>query len=216
MMRLKVFSAIAVGFSIAGCDLNHNGGYGDSSKIRHYVIEAKVETPSGVVIGRSSLTARIQPITKVDHQTRPVRIRMEAIPLKLPDGRTLFVLSAGKYFHWDVLAPWVESSDQAALESGSKIQMPKDRIPDFGFFKDIRKSNTLVRFSIEDWNMNMEPGVKLVSMTIQRSDEKTYNHVIDMLPYLSKPDNELKTDQFCNRWSGHSVCPTSRWFIRSV
>jgi len=216
MMSLKAFLAIAAGVSVAGCDLNHDGGYGDGSKTRRYVIEAKVQTPSGLVTGRSSLVARIQPITKEDHQTRPVRIRMEAIPLRLPDGRILFVLSAGRFFDWDIQAPWVPSTKQKSLEAGEKVEMSRDRTPDFGFFGDIRKPNTLLRFPIQDWNQKLGPDVRLVSVTIQRSDEKTDNHVFDILPHLMKQDIYLITDEYCNGSIENRVCASKRWFHRTA
>lgn len=217
-MSLKLFLALVAGLSIAGCDLNNDGGYGEGSKIRHYVIEAKVRTPSGVVTGRSSVAARIQPITKEDHQTRPVRIRMEAIPLRLPDGRILFVLSAGRFFDWDMQAPWVPLSKQQSLEDGAKVEMARDRLPDFGFFTNIGKPNTFVRFPLQRWYENMDPGVELASITIQRSNEETNNHVIDILPHLHIDDIDLRSDKFCtgsienqDRW-----CATRRWFLRSA
>ncbi len=217
-MGLKLFLALAVGLSTVGCDLNNDGGYGEGSEIRHYVIEAKVQTPSGIVTGRSAVVARIQPITKEDHQTRPVRIKMEAIPLRLSDGRILFVLSAGRFFDWDMEAPWVPLSKQKYLEDGAKVEMARDRLPDFGFFSDISRPNTFARFSLQKWKENVGESVKLKSMTIQRSDYKTDNKVIDILPHLSKADSDLVTDKYCNGSvkEKNRICASQLWFLRKV
>ena len=217
-MLLRLFLMLIAVASLAGCDLNNDGGYGKGSRTRHYVIEAKVRTPSGVVTGRSSVVARIQPITKEDHQTRPVRIRMEAIPLRLPDGRILFVLSAGRFFDWDMQAPWVSLSKQRALEDGVRVEMDRDRLPDFGFFTDISKPNTFVRFPIYQWENNMGSDFSIVSMTIQRSDEKINNHLLDVLPHLYKEDSDLVTDEYCNGSvkERNRTCSSQMWFLRKV
>lgn len=164
---------------------------------RTYRFTVTLNTPDGVVSESGIMNARIQTITHRDGQRRLPRLTMEAIPIRLKDGRILFMLTNAHRHSWSLNAPWV--TDQAGLEKGFDVPANPETYPRFAIFDDMRDPLSFQPFEYEEISKFIGNGYSLKDINISRSNEKPLKRINNILPWLVKTRRTSFDKRFCKQ-----------------
>lgn len=178
---VRPFITVFCGLLLAGCSVDRPW--------RNYEIIVDVPTPHGVVKGSGVISARTRDYRGVEGSFAISLVRGEAIPIRLDDGRLLFMTMGRGGGMWAVLAPWVEDGNLPALASGRTVPMNRRLYPQFAMFKDIRNPGTGYRVMAEEPD-GIGPGYGPVSISIRETDKVRDVGITRMMPWvLNLPAN---------------------------
>lgn len=159
--------------------------------------DVEVQTPHGVRSGHGVL--EVQRFAYSWRQVRTVvRVKGEAIPVDLDDGRTLYMLIGDP---WARGVPWV--SDYFAQEyhdglpafiiRNSRVaykgEPPQNVLqemvyPDFAYFKDPKDPSSIREVKAKYPEKALGPGYLIKSITVRRSEEPITSEIEKRLPWL--------------------------------
>ena len=186
---------------------------GDESVHRRYRFDVRIETPQGDVEGSGIMDAVLQPIVSSDGQRRAPRLTMEAIPIRLKDGRYVFMLTEANRYSWSLKGPW--TVHQQDLEQGGTVEASPDSYPLFGYFADLDRPQSLVEFEASSMEDVVGRGIRLKFVRIARTESPAIPVMETVIPWISRIPRGGMSEEFCKKSQyGYYGCVSTLYFRR--
>lgn len=144
---------------------------------RNYEITISIDTPNG--------EARASGVVEARGERGRGYVRGEAIPIDLPDGRTLFMLIYSPFKNtWEFQEPWVPRSDIARVERGETVEMLPASRQDLVIFEDIARKETVKKIPYDDPSSVLGPGYRIKGMWVSKTVKPVTVGILERLPWL--------------------------------
>jgi hypothetical protein len=172
-----------------------------------YKTIVEVETPQGARTASGVVEVRAHHEVSILPQQGGNRARVigEALPVDLPDGRTLFVLLAKseegmppEYIAPDKVVRPDERKEYAQMarllaEGGRKAVLDPSEYPLLARFRDVRRPGSIERIHPDSLEQAFGPGIRIRRIVIESTNEPITRGIKVRLPWLNA-DNPFPAD----------------------